>query len=380
MFARQSVPFVLVMLALLTLWLPVQAAPADMEPVYAARGPHSVGVVDFTVEQGDYTLNATLWYPALNPDGAAASHTYSLNGLVTEGQALLEAQPETANGPYPLIIYSHGLFGARFESIHYVEHLASWGFVVMAADHIGSTFFDTTSAAGVVRSFGYRPQDVTRLIDYAEAINTEGAFAGFVDTNAVGVTGFSFGGHTALLAGGAVMDSTAIAAACEGVSPQENALCDADNQQLLAETTGLDAIPQGLWQSVGDDRVKALVPLAPCCVDLLSTIGLAEVTVPMLVIAGTADTTAPAERNGALAFENISSNERALVLIEEAGHEVYLDIYTGEIVRAHDLIQHFATAFFTAQLKGYAEAAALLDPATVHFAEITYTAVGITAE
>jgi predicted dienelactone hydrolase len=368
------------MLALLTLWLPVQAAPADMEPVYAARGPHSVGVVDFTAEQGDYTLNATLWYPALNPDGAEASHTYSLNGLVTEGQALLEAQPETANGPYPLIIYSHGLFGARFESIHYVEHLASWGFVVMAADHIGSTFFDTTSAEDVVRSFGYRPQDVMRLIDHTEAINAEGVFAGLMDMNAVGVTGFSFGGYTTLLAGGAVMDSSAIDAACEGVSPQENALCETTNLQLLAETVGLDVIPQGLWRPMADERIKAVVALAPCCVNLFGTEGLAELTIPLMVIAGTADTTTPVEQNGTVAFESASSEESALVLIEDAGHEVYLDIYTGEIARAHDLIQHFTTAFFMSQLKDDSTATALLAPIAVNVPEITYTSIVITAE
>jgi predicted dienelactone hydrolase len=376
--ALKSVPLAIVTLLLVMFRLPMQAA--DAAPAYAGRGAYSVGVMDFSVEQGDYTLNATMWYPALNPDGAEARFTYSLNGLVTEGQAMLEAHPDAANGPYPVIIYSHGLFGARFESIEYVEHLASWGFVVMAADHVGSTFFDTTSAEDVVRSFGYRPQDVTRLIDHAEAINAEGIFAGLVEMDAIGVTGFSFGGYTSLLASGAVMDSAALADACETVTPAENALCDAGNLQLLAETVGLDALPQGLWQPVADERVKAVVAMAPCCVDLLGTAGTAEITVPMLVMAGTADTTAPAERNGELAYENASSTERALVLIEDAGHEVYLDIYSGEIARAHDLIQHFATGFFLTQLKGDAEAAALLTPGSVNFDEITYSAVGMSAE
>ena len=87
-----------------------------------------------------------------------------------------------------------------------------------------------------------------------------------------------------------------------------------------------------------------------------------------------------AERNGMMAFDNAGSETRALVLIEGAGHDIYLDIYTGEIVRAHDLIQHFATAFFMAQLRDDTNATALLNPSTVSFTEITYAAVGIDAE
>jgi len=176
----------------------------DAAPAYGTRGERVVGVMNVTIEGEAYPLNTTLWYPALNPDEAQDSYTYKLNGLVTEGQALPDALPDRANGPYPLIIYSHGLFGARFESIHYAKHLASWGFVFMAADHVGSTFFDTTSAQDVVRSFGTRPQEVTRLIDYAEAINAEGAFDGLMNPEAVGISGFSFGGYTALLAPSAV--------------------------------------------------------------------------------------------------------------------------------------------------------------------------------
>ncbi|MEL7436717.1 MAG: hypothetical protein AAFN11_22450, partial [Chloroflexota bacterium] len=317
-------------------------AQSDETPTYGLRGVHSIGVVDFIIEQDDYNLNATMWYPALNSNEIEESYTYDLNGLVTAGQAIHDALPEIGDEPYPLIIYSHGLFGSRFESTHYIEHLASWGFVVIAADHTGSTFFDTTSPYDVVQSFGYRPQDITRLIDYAETINAEGEFAGLLDMTAIGVTGFSFGGYTALLAGGAVIDSAALTIACEGVSTEQNALCDPGYQQLLAETIGLDDIPEGLWQSTVDERITAIVSLAPCCVDILGADGLVSVTMPLMVIAGTADTAAPPEYNGIVAFDNVSSETSALVLIEDAEHDIYTDSYNGAIVRAHDLIQHFA--------------------------------------
>ncbi|MCU0464089.1 MAG: dienelactone hydrolase family protein [Anaerolineae bacterium] len=375
MFAKAAVA--LLMLAALTLTGYTQADP---EPTYAPRGTHSVGVVDVTVGNGDDTLNATVWYPALNPDEMEERYTYDLNGLLTVGQALDGAQPDLSAGPYPVIVYSHGLFGARFESTRYIEHLASWGFVVIAADHIGSTFFDTTSATDVLKSFGRRPQEITRLIDHLETLNTEVDFAGLFDMDSVGVTGFSFGGYSALMVGGAVLNSEAIIDICEGFSVEANALCGADNRQLLAQTVGLDAVPDGLWPSVADERVKAVVLLAPCCVDFIGVDGLVDFTLPTLVIGGSADTGAPVERHGQVVFDHINSEPRALAVIEGAGHEVYLDIYAGDIVRAHDLIGHLATAFFSAQLKGDINAAAQLEPSAVNFPEISYTAVGFGEE
>src|SRR5690606_30838507 len=44
--------------------------------------------------------------------------------------------------------------------------------------------------------------------------------------------------------------------------------------------------------------------------------------------------------------------------------------------RAHDLINHFATAFLLAELKGDAEAAAALAPENVSFPGIQYEATG----
>lgn len=132
--------------------------------------------------------------------------------------------------------------------------------------------------------------------------------------------------------------------------------------------------------NAADERVTTIVALAPCCVEMLGADGLAGMMLPIMVMAGTADTTAPPDQNGMAVYENANSLARALVLIEDGGHEVYLDIYSGPIARAHDRIQHFATAFFLDHLKGDSQAAALLDPAVVNFAEIMYSAIGMEAE
>ena len=42
--------------------------------------------------------------------------------------------PEDFEGPYPLIIHSHGFLSSRSEVRYLLEHLVSYGYVVVAAD------------------------------------------------------------------------------------------------------------------------------------------------------------------------------------------------------------------------------------------------------
>ena len=67
--------------------------------------------------------------------------------LVSNGRAtwlgnrayLALRSPET---PYPVVFFSHGLGGARVQSINYTTHLASRGYVVLSADHVGRRMTD----------------------------------------------------------------------------------------------------------------------------------------------------------------------------------------------------------------------------------------------
>lgn len=354
----------------------VMSTVAQSEDIpYGGRGEYQVGVTDMTIEGDDdeYSLDVTVWYPAQNPDNAEAVVSYELNGLEMVGNALRDALPLNEGAPYPLIVYSHGLFGARLEATHYAEHLASWGFIVIATDHFGSTFFNITSEADVVQSFGLRPQEINRLIVFAEELNTSGDYAGLIDMENVGVTGFSFGGYTALLMGGATISSDALNVACQQPNADENLLCQDQYRQLLAQTFGYEIAPDGLWTNfVPDSRIKAIVPLAPCCVDFFGATGVANITIPLLTMVGTADTTAPADVNAMFVLNEVQSTEKGIILLQNADHPIYLDIYDGTIPNAHALIRHFSTAFFLVNLKNDADAGTALDTNSVNFPEVEY--------
>src|SRR5207249_3427899 len=109
-----------------------------------------------------------------------------------------------APGASPLILYSHGSGGIRFENLELAVHLASHGYVIVSADHPGDTLFDSGDEMNAILT--NRPRDVSFLIDQFLAFNGESGnfFAGAIDADRIGAAGWSYGGYTvlALAAGG----------------------------------------------------------------------------------------------------------------------------------------------------------------------------------
>jgi hypothetical protein len=66
----------------------------------------------------------------------------------------------------------------------------------------------------------------------------------------------------------------------------------------------------------------------------------------------------------------------ALPFFAEIGFDAYCSDPVWEMERAHDLAQHFVTAFLLAELTQDPDASAALSPSDVNFADITYNAQG----
>lgn len=118
---------------------PVRTGLRPDSPPYGIRGPYPVGTMEFVIEDEERPLPVTVWYPAVNPEEVPETITYSINyppvfsDLPYQGQAILNAAADTERGPYPLVVFMHGVFRFRLSSTYFTEHLASHGFVVMAA-------------------------------------------------------------------------------------------------------------------------------------------------------------------------------------------------------------------------------------------------------
>jgi predicted dienelactone hydrolase len=185
-------------------------------PPYALHGPYWVGTRELTVDKGgEHPFAISVWYPALNPEGAEEAITYTVTpgspaemylppdwteGITVLGNALPEATPDATGGPYPLVILSHG-FTAPKELQYLGEHIASYGFVVLAPEHMQDSW-ETVYPAQIVRL-----QEIKRTIAFADTLTAaNGSLEGLIDVEHIAVGGHSSGGMVAYGAGGAALN------------------------------------------------------------------------------------------------------------------------------------------------------------------------------
>ena len=382
----------LLLVALLVL---PSAAQRPDAPTFAQRGPYPVGTIDFIIpdDDGDRPLPITVWYPALNPDGDTEEHTYRYGLLTTEGRALSTAAPNTDDGPYPLVIFSHGNSGFRLQSLFLTEHLASWGFVVIAPDHTTNTMMDSLQQATFLQdlplNYFNRPVDIVRVLDYADMLNTDDSLlTSMIDLERVAVSGHSFGGLTALLASGAQLNLHAFDQLCQeaGNDTRYGNVCFLQPEAIrMAEAYGFDSIPTEPLPAITDPRIGAVVALAPWNAPIIDPDSLTGIEIPALVMVGGNDRVTPPVRDARPVFNALGSSPRTLVTLELGDHYLFVDACNEtalrlgffnqcsdpvwDMHRAHDLINHYVTAFLRSTFTDDVEAGPALDASA--FAGVT---------
>ena len=373
-------------------------------PEYALHGPYWVGVTEYTIdENSDHPIPLTVWYPALNPEGLEEDTNYRWlmkwvpmpeMPYTVQGRALRDSDPDSSGAPYPLVVFSHGFAVSPATYAYLPEHLASYGFVVLAPEHT-EYFYSQEERPWRERplSLAVRPGDVVQTIDFAERINAaDGAFEGAIDLGQLAVMGHSMGSSTTAEAAGARIDTTSFQALCPDALAMPAAVCD-EMLQETAQRRGLDGLPEDQWPTAGDPRVDAIIPMSgdgwP-----FGEAGLGEITVPTMVMGGTADTMTRYDMGVPVIYAGVSSDQKAMVAFEAGDHFMFqtfcpdapwlpafgLGFFCSDPVwdmdRAHDLINHFTTAFLLSTLKGDEAATAALAPDAVSFPGIEYQAEG----
>ena len=269
------------------------ASPTAIGPYAVGRA--TVGFVDFT--RDNRLLVMDIWYP-VQPFEAVGAPPSSYDLVFTGIDSPLAKDGVTAaNGPFPLLVFSHGSRGIRFQSFFLTEALASQGYVVVAPDHAGNTaqdlVFDTLDPFEV--SAVDRPIDISFTIDKMFELNAQpnSVIGGRVDETRIGVMGHSFGGYT-----------------------------------TLAIASGIDEWPR-------DTRVSVLGAIAPAS-SINSDAALQSIGLPTLIIGGTADDTTPVEPQSSRPFDLIPTLDRRRVDLLAAGHQSFTNIcvFTDALIDA----------------------------------------------
>ena len=371
---------------------------------YAAQGTHAVGYQVFTTagaQEQPLTLRA--WYPASRPDDQGPEKIdYTAPNkfgeqitpgeqITSVGQALADAQPEQTDEPYPLVVFSHGYALSPIVYSTLVEHYASQGYIVLAPEHNES--FDG-SLTEFWKELIDRPVDIHRTIDYADQLTKSGApLAGLIDMDKIAVVGHSYGGYTALAAGGARFDFAAYKTRCAALTAEDplNFFCaPIPNESDMAMRAGLDEVPSGLWPSFGDPRVKAVISMAGDSY-LFDQRGLAELEVPVMAMGGTIDEGTPYTWGAKPTYDDASSENKSLVAFPGAGHFLFVDpcenlpwvensVYRDAIcsdavwdTRPLDIVMHYTTAFLRDTLDADPEARATLAGEQPRLDNVEYT-------
>ncbi|MFM7527193.1 MAG: alpha/beta hydrolase [Nodosilinea sp.] len=227
-------------------------------------------------------------------------------------------------GPLPIVVISHGLGDSRASFFELAAHVASHGFAVALPDHVGS---NSTQKQAMLTGLDHetfraqdfldRPLDISFLLDELERLNAT-TFEGRLDVSRVTAVGHSFGGYTALALGGATIDFDRLAQRCD---PAANLLVDA---AMVLECRALElredaAVMERFAQGTQDDRVKLVIALATVS-NLFGPRGMAQVSVPVMVLGGEVDLLAPVVPQQVAAFSWLQGSDRYLYLGENTSH------------------------------------------------------------
>lgn len=233
-------------------------APLAGVAAYTEAGPYAAGVTTVEIEPG---RQAEVWYPIAPASAAGQTRdVYEIRSFLSPFlQFLLPPDidppfetdayrdlPVSTDGPFPVVLFSHGAASFRLQSTFLTTHLATWGFVVVSPDYFERGL---QSLLGEPPA-GARPdtQVAAFAVDKVRAMSTEpGPFQGFAETDRFFPIGHSAGGGTSisLLSRPDVSFAVPMAA---GVNPDSGAV-----PAVLSDTS-----KSVLWMAGRDDRVAAL--------------------------------------------------------------------------------------------------------------------------
>jgi predicted dienelactone hydrolase len=258
----------------------------------------------------------------------------------------VKVYPPKGSGPFPVVIFSHGLGGSRDGYEYLGRHWSSHGYVSVHLQHLGSDESVWRGKSDVIGALMKSAADPANLVNRAADVHfaideltrlnkSDSPLKGKLDLDRIAMAGHSFGSVTTLAVAGEIF-----------------------------------VTPTGREISNPEPRIKVAIPISPNGPKNRSNMARAfgSITIPTFHITGTKDespidpTVKPADRQ--LPFEYAVKSDRYLLVLDGADHMVFARAprlaSKKHDERVHDLVSMGTTAFLDSYLKHDARATAWL--------------------
>ncbi len=215
-----------------------------------------------------WDLEGFVWYPTR----ASGPVTLDFQSAVWVGAPVVRDAPP-AEGQFPLVVLSHGMFGNALNQAWLANSLARQGHIVAAINHPGTSTWSRDP--NDTRQLWNRPRDISRLIDFATSTSDLSAH---IDPDRIYMAGHSLGGFTAVALAGGRYDTARLRAFCASV-PGELA-CGILDGWNIAKT---DADRTQMEADLSDPRIRAFSVFDLGGTQSFSDESLSRIDRPMLI-------------------------------------------------------------------------------------------------
>jgi len=217
-----------------------------------------------------------VWYP-----------TDTTEKPFVEGPIPIEAARDAPplKGKHPVVVLSHGSGGTSLSHWRTARDLARHGYVVLSLVHADDNAA-VSSGSSTLEVWNNRPKEWSRALDLLLASR----YATVIDARRIAALGFSAGAYTALVMGGARPSSLALDEYCLARG-RSDVLCMPYGPVKRAAVRVKRAVglQHELLDAPADERVSAVVALAPPGAALFTHAGLLGLKVPTLLLQGDQD-------------------------------------------------------------------------------------------
>jgi predicted dienelactone hydrolase len=260
-----------------------------------------------------WEMRSLQWVDASRPQNG------SLRGRILDVDVYLPQNPDGT--PPKTIAISHGLGSDRTTFAYLAEHYASHGFAVIVPQHPGSDarqlealISGTAQEVSQASEFLDRPKDITFILNELEKLEASSPeWAGRLNLKEVGAIGQSFGGYTVLALAGAMLNFEQLQADCDNGREEKSW-----NVSLLLQCRAYE-LPHDT-PTLRDDRIRAVMALNPITSSVFGQAGMSQIQIPVTIVAGSADTIAPALVEQIRPFAALKTPEKYLVLLQNGTH------------------------------------------------------------